>query len=205
MRTMIVSSKEAKNNEKDYCRQRSLASCLCLRRRTLSTMNLRCLAVALVLTCLSLPAFAEDLPVPPDLQVAIFKKVFGYDKSIPDGSLKMLVAFSDSSSTVKDEMVKAFKDSGVNVSAAKGDQLSGSVSGISVMYLLPGVSGARQVCQKNGILCITGTPSLVESGEASVGLSLLDNKPKILVHLKELKAEGHDLSANLLQLAKIIQ
>jgi hypothetical protein len=168
-------------------------------------MNSRYLAITLVLTCLSLPAFAEDLTVPPDLQAAIFKKVFGYDKSIQEGSLKMLVVFSDSSSTVKDEMVKAFKDSGVTVSAAKSDELAGSVSGVSVMYILPGVSGARQVCQKNGILCITGTPSLVESGEASVGLSLLDNKPKILIHLKELKAEGHDLSANLLQLAKVIQ
>ena len=168
-------------------------------------MNPRCLAIAPVLACLLLPCFAEDLSVPPDLQVAIFKKVFSYDKSIQEGSLKMLVAFSDSSTAVKDQMVKAFRDSGVIVSAAKGDQLSGSVSGISVLYVLPGVSGARQVCQKNGILCITGTPSLVESGEASVGLSLLDNKPKILVHLKELKAEGHDLSANLLQLARVIQ
>jgi hypothetical protein len=168
-------------------------------------MSSRYLGIALVFTCLSLPSFAEELPVPPELQVAIFKKVFSYDKSIQEGSLKMLVAFSDSSSTVKDEMVKAFKDSGINVSAAKGDQLSGSVSGINVVYVLPGVSGARQICQKNGILCITGTPSMVESGEASVGLSLLDNKPKILVHLKELKAEGHDLSANLLQLAKVIQ
>jgi hypothetical protein len=168
-------------------------------------MNSRCLAIVLVLISLLLPAFAEDSPVPPELQVAIFKKVFGYDKSIQEGTLKMLVAFTDSSAAGKDQMVKAFKDSGVAVSAAKADQLSGSVSGINVMYILPGVSGARQICQKNGILCITGTPSLVESGEASVGLSLLDNKPKILIHLKELKAEGHELSANLLQLAKVIQ
>jgi hypothetical protein len=176
-----------------------------LRRRTFSPMNSRCVAIALVLTCFLSPSFPEDLSVPPDLQVAIFKKVFGYDKAIQEGSLKMLVAFSDSSGAVKDQMVKAFKNSGVAVSAAKADQLSGSVTGVNVMYVLPGVSGARQVCQKNGILCITGIPSLVESGEASVGLSLLDNKPKILIHLKELKAEGHDLSANLLQLAKVIQ
>lgn len=168
-------------------------------------MNSRYLAIALVLTCLLLPSFAEDPLVPPELQVAIFKKVFSYDKSIQEGALKMLVAFSDSSSSAKDQMVKAFKDSGITVTAAKADQLSGSVSGINVLYVLPGVPGARQLCQKNGILCITGTASLVESGEASVGLSLLDNKPKILIHLKELKAEGHDLSANLLQLAKVIQ
>jgi hypothetical protein len=163
------------------------------------------LAIALYIICLSIPAFAQESTVPPDLQVVIFKKVFGYDRSIQAGELKMLVAFTDTSAGVKDQIVKAFKDSGVAVSAAKVDQLQGSLGGVNVLYITPGVSGAKQICQKNRILSITGTPSLVESGEASVGLSVLDNKPKIIVHLKQLKAEGHELSANLLQLAKVIQ
>ena len=175
-----------------------------MERRTVTTMNSKYVAIALVLLCLLPACFAEE-SVPPELQVAIFKKVFGYDKSIQEGALKLVVAFNEGSSAAKDQMVKAFKDSGIAVSAAKADQLPGSVSGINVVYVLPGVAGAKQVCQKNSILCITGTPALVESGEASVGLSLLDNKPKIVIHLKELKAEGHDLSANLLQLAKVIQ
>jgi len=143
--------------------------------------------------------------VPPELQVALFKKVFSYDKTIPGGAPKMLVAFTDASAAIKDKVVKAFKDSGMTVSAAKADQLSDSVSGVNVLYITPGVSGANQICQKNGILSITGSPLLVESGEASVGLSVQDNKPKIVVHVRQLKAEGHDLSANLLQLAKLIQ
>jgi len=168
-------------------------------------MSSRYLAIALGFCCLSLPCLAEDMPVPPELQVAIFKKVFNYDKSIQVGAVKMLVVFTDTSAGIKDQVVKAFKDSGVPVTAAKADQMSGSLEGINVLYIAPGVSGAKQVCQKNGILSITGNPSLVESGEASVGLSVQDNKPKIVVNLGRLKAEGHDMSANLLQLAKIIQ
>jgi hypothetical protein len=168
-------------------------------------MSSKVLALALVFYCLLLPCLAQDMPVPPELQVAIFKKVFNYDKTIQGGNPKMLVAFTDTSAAVKDKVVKAFKDSGVTVSAAKADQLSGSIAGVNVLYITPGVSGTRQICQKNGILSITGSPALVESGEASVGLSVQDNKPKIVVHLGQLKAEGHDLSANLLQLAKIIQ
>ncbi|MBN1568303.1 MAG: DUF4154 domain-containing protein [Acidobacteria bacterium] len=168
-------------------------------------MRSKYLAIVLVVFCLLLPSVAGDMPVPPELQVAIFKKVFNYDKSIQGGSPKMLVAFTDNSAAVKDQVVKAFKDSGVNVSAAKADQLSSSVAGVNVLYITPGVSGTKQICQKNGILSITGTPSLVESGDVSVGLSVQDNKPKIVVHLGQLKAEGHDISANLLQLAKIIQ
>lgn len=145
------------------------------------------------------------MPVPPNLQAAIFKKVFSYDKTIEGLNPKILVAFTDESAEVKDKVIKAFKDAGVTVSAVKAEQLSASVSGINVLYIAPGVSGAKQICQKNGILSITGSPALVESGEVSVGLSVLDNKPKIIVHLKQLKAEGHELSAKLLQLAKVIQ
>ena len=145
------------------------------------------------------------MPVPPDLQAAIFKKVFDYDKTIQGKDPKILVAFSDDSAGVKDKVIKAFKEAGVVVSAVKADQLSGSIDGVNVLYITPGVSGVKQICEKNGILSITGSPALVESGEVSVGLSVLDNKPKIIVHLKQLKAEGHELSAKLLQLAKVIQ
>jgi hypothetical protein len=165
----------------------------------------RCSAIILIFSCLTLPALAQDMPVPAELQVALFKKVFGYDKTIQEGTVKMLVAFTDTSAGVKDQVVKAFKDAGMAVSAAKADQLPASIGGVNVLYVTPGVSGTKQICQKNGILSITGMPSLVESGEASVGLSVMDNKPKIIVHLRQLKAEGHELSSNLLQLAKIIQ
>jgi hypothetical protein len=168
-------------------------------------MRLRYLAIVLGFFCLLSPCLAQDMPVPPELQVAIFKKVFNYDKSIPGGAPKMLVAFADSSAAVKDQVVKAFKDAGVAVTAAKMDQLTGALEGVNVLYLAPGTTGVKQICQKNSILSITGVPSLVESGEASVGLAVVDSKPKIVVHLGRLKAEGHDMSANLLQLAKIIQ
>jgi hypothetical protein len=167
-------------------------------------MRLKFFVVAVFFSSLLLPSFAQEMPVPPELQVALFKKVFGYDKKIQQSALKMLVVFTDASAGVKDQIVKAFKDSGVAVNAVKSDQLTDSIAGVNVLYIAPGVSGAKQICQKNGILSITGMPSLVESGEASVGLSVLDNKPKIIVHLKQLKAEGHELSANLLQLARII-
>ena len=168
-------------------------------------MRFKYLAIALVFYCLLLPSIAGDMPVPPELQVAIFKKVFNYDRTIPGGVPNLLVVFTDTSAAVKDQVVKVFKNSGIAVRAAKADQLSDSVGGVNVLYVLSGVSGAKHICQKNGILSITGSPSLVESGEASIGLSVQNNRPKIVVHMGQLRAEGHDLSANLLQLAKIVQ
>jgi hypothetical protein len=168
-------------------------------------MKFKPIIFALCFSWLAMPAFTGEATIPPDLQVSIFKKVFGFDKTIQPGTLKLVVAFTDSSAALKDQVVKAFQESGVPVSAAKEEQLSGALNGVNVLYVTPGIQSAKQLCQKNGILSITGTSSLVESGEASVGLSVLDNKPKIVVHMKQLKAEGHELSANLLQLAKVIQ
>jgi hypothetical protein len=168
-------------------------------------MIARILLIGTTAISLLVPSVAQDTIVPAELQVAIFKKIFGFDKTLQPGALKVLIAFTENSVDLKDQVAKAFQASGVAVAAAKAEQLPASLNGINVLYLTPGVSAARQICQKNGILSITGTPSLVESGEASVGLIVLDNKPKILVHLKQLKAEGHELSANLLQLAKVIQ
>ncbi len=168
-------------------------------------MRSRFLIVAIFFSCFVTSAFAGDPSVPPDLQVSIFKKVFGFDKKIQPGTLKLVVAFTDNSAALKDQVVKAFQESGITVTAVKEEQLSGSLNGVNVLYVTAGIQSAKQLCQKNGILSITGTPSLVESGDASVGLSVLDNKPKIIVHMKQLKAEGHELSANLLQLAKLIQ
>ena len=47
-------------------------------------------------------------------------------------------------------------------------------------------------------------PGTVESGKASVGVGLKDGKPEIIVHMGQLKAEGHDISADLLKLARVI-
>ncbi|RPI20120.1 MAG: DUF4154 domain-containing protein, partial [Acidobacteria bacterium] len=63
----------------------------------------------------------------------------------------------------------------------------------------------RQIFQKNRLLSITGLPQLVERGDVSIGLALQDSKPKILVNMSQLRAEGHEVASNLLQLAQLIQ
>ena len=55
------------------------------------------------------------------------------------------------------------------------------------------------------ILSISGVPELAEKGEVSVALGIENDKPKIIVNLERAKSEGHQLSADLLKLAKIIK
>jgi hypothetical protein len=149
---------------------------------------------------------AQDMPVPPELQAAIFKKIFTYDRTLQaKPRWAVLVVFNASSAPLKAQIVKAFYEAGVQTSEARADQAESAISDAAVVYLAPGVDQLKDLCRKHGVLSITGVPSIVERGGASVGLGLADGKPRIIVHLQQLKAEGHDLSANLLQLAKVIQ
>jgi hypothetical protein len=150
--------------------------------------------------------YADDMPVPPDMQASLFKKIFGYDKKLSTLSeYKIIVAYSDASAGSKDEVVKAFQGVGISARALKADQLAGNIGDVSAIYIAAGAASAESVCQKNQILSITGFPSLVENGTAAIGLGVVESKPKILVHLGKLKAEGHEVSAKLLQLAKVIE
>ncbi len=151
------------------------------------------------------PAISQEMPVPAVMQASLFKKIFAYDKKLSSATdIKVAVVFSDSSAGVKDEIVKAFESAGISAKAFKADQIAANAGSLSAIYLTSGAESAKAVCQKNQVLCITGLPSLVESGTAAIGLGVSDNKPKIWIHLGELKAEGHEVSANLLQLAKVI-
>jgi len=152
------------------------------------------------------PAISQEMPVPVDMQVSLFKKIFAYDKKLSAArDLKIIVAFADESAKTKDEVVKAFEGAGISAKALKADQMAGNIGDASVIYIAAGAGPLKSVCQKNQILSITGIPSLVESGAAAIGLGVLDSKPKIIVHMGELKAEGHEVSAKLLQLAKVIE
>jgi hypothetical protein len=151
-------------------------------------------------------AISEEMAVPADMQASLFKKIFAYDKKLSTTTeIKVVVAFVDSSAGLKDEIVKAFQAAGILVKALKADQLAGNLGDISVIYLTSGGIPIRSVCQKSQILSITGMSALVENGSAAIGLGSADGKPKIIIHLGELKAEGHEVSAKLLQLAKVIE
>jgi hypothetical protein len=144
--------------------------------------------------------------VPPDMQASLFKKIFAYDKKLAEtAELKVVVAFSEVSSSLKDDIVKAFQSIGISARAAKVDQLAANLGGVDAVYLFADAASAKAICKKNQILSITGASSLVESGNAAIGIGVEDKKPKIVVHLKELKEEGHEVSAKLLQLAKVIE
>lgn len=152
------------------------------------------LALTIVLSAAG--AYAQD--VPSNLQAALFKKIFAFDKTLQaKGDVQVAVLGGSG-----DAIVAAFKDAGVSAKAVGGSQVP---DGVSVVYVMPGTSSPKQQCAAKGVLSISGDASMVESGKVSIGLSVEDGKPKINVNMGELKAEGQELSADLLKIAKVVQ
>jgi hypothetical protein len=159
---------------------------------------------AIFILSLTSNIISQEMSVPPDLQAALFKKIFGFDKTL-SGMPKVLILYSDGSAGVKDQLIKSFSGVGITAVGVKADQLAGSLGAGTVVYVAPGVSSPKGQTGSKNVLSISGVTSLVENGSVSVGLGTEGGKPKIIVHMGQLKAEGHELSADLLKLAKVIQ
>lgn len=145
-------------------------------------------------------SLAQDMAVPANLQAALFKKIFAFDKTIQaKGSSDVAILSADGSA---DEIEAAFKSAGVNVQVVKGSQVPGSAN---IVYVMPGVASPKGQTAQKKVLSISGVTSYVESGKVSIGLAVEGGKPKIVVNMAQLKAEGQELSSDLLKIAKVIQ
>jgi len=169
--------------------------------KKISIRNSNILAVILFLAGLmTVSSFAQEMAVPANLQAALFKKIFAFDKTVQaKGSASVVILSTDGSA---DEIAAAFSSAGINAKVVKGNSVPG---GANIVYVMPGVASPKAQCAQKGVLSISGVTSYVESGKVSIGLMVEGGKPKIVINLAQLKAEGQELSSDLLKIAKVIQ
>lgn len=163
----------------------------------------------ILLLCAGVPILAESMPVPAKVQAAILKKILVYDKALQGKSgIRFLLVGAEKNAAVSEEIAEAFKELGIATSAIRADELASKLNDSTVAYLLPGTASAlvKKACIDKGALSVSGQPSYAENGEVSVSIGVReDGKPLIIIHLAELKAQGHDFSAELLKLAKVVR
>jgi hypothetical protein len=162
----------------------------------LTYMNSRYLTVVLlVVTAFAVNATvcAQEMPVPPNVQARFFKKVFGYDKTIPKDQIKLVIVFADASTEAKDDLQEAFTALGVSVTAVKSAQLA-QVTGVHIVYVAPGVDvrAVKSYCSNNGVLSITGVVRWVKDGDFSIAIDAVNEQPKVVVNADRLKVERQD-------------
>lgn len=140
-------------------------------------------------------SFAQEMAVPVNLQAALFKKIFAFDKTLTAKGNIEIAVIGDGA----DEVVSAFKNAGINAKAAE------QIGEASVAYVMPGTASIKSQSAAKGVLTISGVTSFVESGNVAVGIGVDGGKPKIVINMSQLKAESQELSADLLKIAKVIQ
>lgn len=151
---------------------------------------------------------AEEMPLPPDLQAALFKKIFEYDRDLVAAeNLVVLVTHNGDRFEMAEVIVEAFREADISAVSVAAADLSGELAESSVVYVTDGVDvgEVQSLCASRGILSVSGYPALAESGSVAVGIGVHEQKPQILVHLERLRIEGHQLAAELLSLARVIR
>ena len=161
-----------------------------MREKNLKINRLFVLAIFL-LGAITTNISAQDVPA--NLQAALFKKIFSFDKTLTGGAEVAVIGSSS------EGIVSAFKAAGIN--AKSSDNLAGA----NVVYVMPGAPSPKDQTGAKGILSISGDASYAESGKVAIGLGIEGGKPQIIIHMGQLKAEKHEFSPELLKIAKVIQ
>lgn len=154
--------------------------------------------VIFLVILMTVNGFSQEMAVPANLQAALFKKIFAFNKTLSAKGDFQVAVMGNSSADV----VSAFKEAGVNAKAVSGEQIP---SDVSVVYLMPGTTTTKQQSAANKVLSISGVASYAENGNVAISLGTEGGKPKIIINMTQLKAEGQEMSSELLKIAKIIQ
>jgi hypothetical protein len=192
-----------------------------------STSIIRRIAAMLVglSTCLALDiAYAEDIPVPTDLQATLLAKVVLYDRNLPERAgdrVRTLLIGNPSDPTSMPFVRQMRQDLGAIenfgklphseeiVAFTNADALSEKCRNerISIVYLGPGLQGdveaIRDALEPLSILTVSANPDDVSRGIV-LGFDLVSGKPKLVIHLAQARKQRVDLVAEVLKLMRVI-
>lgn len=192
-------------------------------------MTRRASVVALVLAFVALAApiaAAADSAIGIDKLVAILVRALAYDRSLDaragDAVVVAVLSTNDRASRATSAAVlEAFKPltsarlqgrplSAVAVEWTDAAALGVVITqhGVDAVILCPGLEPALpaiiELARRTKVTTLTTVPAFVEQG-AAVGVTMEDGKPRLLVNLTASRAEGSQLSSELVGLAKVIR
>lgn len=155
----------------------------------------------------------EEMPVDSGQQCSMFKRIFSYDKDLRQSDkIVVIVVGPRTDGPEVDAVVTAFREkqmypAPVTVSGLTSDLTATLSQQSTVVYVMAGVDydAVNAFAASHRFLSISGMPSLVESGQVSVGVDMDDSRPQVVVNMGRLTAEGHELSSELLKLARVIR
>jgi hypothetical protein len=151
--------------------------------------------------------------VDPVRQGDMFKRIFSYDKDLRGAQKIVVIIVGETRSGAEvDKVAAVFREKGffpaVITANDLGEDLASTLNRQSaVLYVMPGIAydTVKEFAEKKGFLSISGVSTLAEAGHVAVGVGVAGGKPEIVVNLPRLTTEGHELSSELLNLARVIR
>jgi hypothetical protein len=171
------------------------------------------------------PAAGQEMQVPAELQARLFVKILSYDRNLEaragkDVTVGILVQRRYRASLESAEQMAAAIRALPRPSASESRlhpvlvdaELEGLAerlekAEVEVLYVTPlrAMSAAEvaKLTRPRAIRTLTGVPAYVREG-LCVGVAVRDDRPEIIVNLPASRAEGAELSSQLLNLARVI-
>ncbi len=174
--------------------------------------GLPAVAFMLASTAWALLASAAEM-ADPDRQGDMFKRIFSYDKDLRGTQKIVVIVVAEArSGGGVDKVAAVFREKGlfpaVVTAADLTDDLTATLTPKSaVLYVMPGVAydAVKEFAERKGLLSISGVTSLAEAGHVAVSVDVQAGKPQIVVNMPRLVTERHELSSELLNLARVIR
>lgn len=172
---------------------------------------------------------AQDTPVPVDVQVQIMVKVLNFDRKLPErlgGRFTVGVLYQSryrTSANVGSEVCRTLAElprqalgametlpvTCVPIDLDQVPDLAEVVrrGRIQVLYVSPmrayRLEDVMKVSREAQVTTLTGVPRYVEGGLA-IGVDMRGDRPEILINLPASRAEGAELNAQVLKLARVV-
>jgi hypothetical protein len=174
-----------------------------------SRKSFTCLCILLALSYTAAGAEMAD----PERQSSMFKRIFSYDKDLrASRRIIVILVGQDKSGSEVAKVSSVFREKGFFPTAVTASELSDELVATltpdsTVVYVMPGVAyeTVKAFATAKGYLSISGAPSLAEAGHVSVSVDVAGERPEIVVNLSRLQSERHELSSELLNLARVIR
>ncbi len=157
--------------------------------------------------CLAYPGAALASEVDIALQGAILGKALNYDQTL-EGKKPNILIIAPSGSDDAPQIAEMFAKLGGKVRTLTADQVStDDAIWADAAYIFEGelTIGIRRLCSGNRVLSMSGSVEDVEAGRASLAVGVHKHKPRLVINMGRVDAEGHKLSSKLLKLARVIR
>jgi hypothetical protein len=171
-------------------------------------------------------AFAQEMPVPVEVQASLLPKILSFQRAgaqgrKENGAVGIVYQSQVRSSYVcaneiAEQLSRYLRNSDgspvncVLIEYSSQTDLSRHISdeGVSMVYVAPlrsvDIGELGRMLQNRHLLSFTGVPAYVEEGLV-LGVEIANNHPKIVVNLSAARSTGVEFSSQLLKLSRVIE